>query len=364
MIRLSPSSLERYDRCPGAYWAEKDLPYVESEYNAEGKFMHALMAAQGDKKKELLKQATRSQIADHNFCQREARALHLDVFGLGYSESGVDGWLSEHRSQVRLGQDVLVSGQVDYYSWKGDTGLVIDWKFGRDEVEGASENLQLRAYALICADGKPMTIYVATIQPRVDSDRRVSMAKYEPADLEFAADHIQDIATAVRASETKPLRVPGRDQCKYCKALGTDRCPESREMATALVPLQYSGIMPSGAELGELLEKVVVAEKVIDFLKGYAKERLLAGDEIPGWQLKQNAPMRTLPFTEKVWDFAQRHMETEEFMALCKIGVTDLQNALAHKLGWASKDARGHFNAMAGDAIEMKGKAPSLERVP
>lgn len=364
MIRLSPSNLDRYRLCPGAYWAEVGLPYTEHDGAGEGKLMHAVLAGSDS-----IDKLTPSQRADYNFCQREAKRLHEEIFGTDY-RAEVKSWRAESRLQAKVESDVLLSGQVDYWAWgivyDVPVALVIDWKFGRGEIDTAAENLQTRAYAVLVdvevPGSKPAVVYVAIIQPRADIDSRVTVSRYTPEDIDRANDELKDIAAAIRLAETQPMRYPGREQCKYCKALGTIRCPESAETARALAPIQYADVMPHGADLAAFLDKAAVAKKLIDRLEEYAKERLADGEEVPGWTLKPGPPIRTLPDTAKAWECAQRLMEPEDFLRCCKVTIGALQDALQEQKGWTTRQAKDEFNALMAAAIVMQDKAPSLVR--
>lgn len=372
MIRLSPSSLERYALCPGAYWAEQGMPYQASDYAAEGTLLHSVLG--GSATPEQKASLTRAQKADIEFCVREAKALHVEIFG----GTTVDGCISETKLQAKLDADVLLSGQTDYFAFKSSSvgypfqaeedacnALLIDWKFGRDAVDIAASNLQIRAYAVLLDAGVDglqgkTRVHCAIIQPRVALQDRVTRVVYEPEDIKQARQELLDIASAIRFCGEQ--RNPGKEQCKYCKALGTDRCPESADTAKALAPLALGDVMPTPERLAQALDLAVVAESVIERYRDYAKEFIAAGGVIPGWSLKEGNTVRKLKCAGKAWECAQEVLSPEEFIDACRVGVVDLQNAMADKRRWTQREARANFDHIMAPALTSEQNAPSLVR--
>lgn len=355
MIRLSPSTIDRVAACPGSFLAEKALPWVEGDQADEGKLLHAVMncAAVQDR-------LDGEQKLSIRICTSAGATLveeHL---------SGPTKFVRERRLRCQIG-DMEISGVVDFQAWDGyGSHLVIDWKFGREPVDPAEANRQLRAYAVLAArnreDGFATKVVVAVVQPRVELERRISVAVYTPEDLIAAAEEMQ--ALAAQAVNPDAPRNPGPKQCKYCRAGGTDRCPESRETLVALRPPdEVLAPLPTGEELGTLLKKAKVAEAVIGRLRDHAREELAAGREVPGWQLVPGMKVRTLPDTAAVWARLSDFMDPDDFMRLCKVSIGPLQDAVAEVQGWRAKDAKANFTALLGDAVQLEERAAALKEV-
>ena len=355
MISLSPSSLERIANCPGSYWAEKDLPWKDSPYAAEGNLLHAVMS----------KAATPEQVSSLDSEQknaiRSATASGRDL--LERHVPGATEYIMERKLQCVLGSDAaFLSGRVDLTAIENRTALVADYKFGRSPEAAAELNWQLGAYALLVKRNHDVDrVVVSIIQPRVELDRRVTEAEYGPDELEAFESALLDVAAEVQKAKATPIRNPGERQCKYCKAAGSKRCPESQGLVKDVATTELGVVLPVGAELGALLTKARAARAVIGLLESHAKEELRAGREVPGWGLTDAIPIRTLPNTEQVWAKVSGVMDAAEFAALCKIGVGDLETELRKKLGWRAKDSRAEFGKLLGDAIVMKGREGSLE---
>lgn len=356
-IRLSPSNLERFAMCPGAYLAEEGLPYEESEWNAEGKLMHAAMA----RNPEALSQLNKGQLWDIDICNREARRLHMEVFG----GTKVSGFAHEKKLAIKLEDDVILSGQLDYFAHDTRQALLIDWKFGRGEVTEAANNLQTRAYAVLLdafmlEEGYGMgRVVVALVQPRAPLEDRVTVCEYSGDDIQKARNELKDIAAGIRFSSDQ--RNPG-SHCRYCKALGTQRCLESAQTSADLAPLTLGDIMPTPDHLAKVLDICTVAKHVIERYEDYAKEFIASGGVIPGYSLVPGNNVRKLKDTAKAWGCAQQILDAEEFMGACSVSVTKLEALMQEKRGWTKKEARANFDNIMENAIEREQNAPSLKR--
>lgn len=356
-IRLSPSNLERYAMCPGAYAAEDGLPYQENEWNAEGKLMHAAMARNA----EALAQLNKGQLWDIDICNREARRLHEEVFG-GLK---VAGYAHEKKLAIKLEDDVILSGQLDYFGHDMASVLLIDWKFGRGEVAEAANNLQTRAYAVLLdafmlEEGYSVgRVVVALVQPRAPLEDRVTVCEYSGDDIQTARSELKDIAAGIRFCSDQ--RNPG-SHCRYCKALGTQRCLESAQTSADLAPLTLGDVMPTPEHLTKVLDICTVAEHVIEKYRDYAREFISAGGVIPGYSLVPGNNVRKLKDTAAAWKAGQAVLEPEEFMDACSVSVTKLEAKMAEKKGWTKKEARPNFDSIMEAALTREQNAPSLKR--
>lgn len=292
-----------------------------------------------------------------SYCSEQGRALlteHVD----GEKPETTKEWYS----QARL-LDHIVSAKVDFTAWGETKALVIDWKFGRDPVDRAEVNLQLRPYAIIAAQEKPTIelTTVAIVQPTVAPEDRVTVAQYTRDDIQTAKAELNDILVA--ASKPDAPRKPGA-HCRYCKALGTSRCPESTEQAMSLVPLTNAQVMPTGAELAKFIGAWKLMEPMGKVLLEHAREQLQADpDSIPGWYLTDDIPVRSLPDVETAWAAADAAgVSAQEFMAACSVSVTQLEERMRAKFGWRAKDTKGEFNRIMADALASETKRGSIKR--
>jgi len=349
VIKLAPSSLERYEACPGSYWAEQGMPWVESEYAEEGNLLHKAMYTEG------MQLSTEHQRLVR-ICREAGRQLLVDYLK-GSNQFAHESYLPWQTKKFK------VSGKLDFMAWDEEAALIIDWKFGREPVEVAESNLQLRAYACLMNIHYPRErCVVAIVQPYAEPERRVTVCGYSKRDIELSIEQITEIAAAIETH--RELRKPGPSQCRYCKAAATDRCPESRENVSGLVEIvKREVLMPSGEELAGWLDRAKAAESVIQSIKDHAVAELQAGREVPGWRLGKMQTIRTLPDAAKAWEAASAVLDPAEFTEACKVTVGALQDVMAEKKRWSSREAKENFNAVMGSALVAGERRGSLERI-
>jgi CRISPR/Cas system-associated exonuclease Cas4 (RecB family) len=265
----SASKLARYSDCPGAFNLEASLPTGESSAAANlGTLVHAHLAGE---KVELCEEG--AQIAER------CREQYLEIRDRIIGDESITATVVEER--LWFGQDW--SGAIDRIDFFGDSALLVDYKTGRLEVDHASENLQLRAYAVLVAEHykSVRTVYAAVIQPHTGAPHGTV---YDEDDLAQAREEIASII----AETLKPdaPRRPSPEACKYCRALAI--CPEAAGETKALATRSAADVpaLPD-LELSQLLSASTLVENFIEVIKTEAKARLKAGKEVPGWTLIQ-----------------------------------------------------------------------------
>lgn len=347
MIKIAPSAIERYAACPGAYYAEEGLPWKDSGWNTEGTLLHSAVA--DDAKWDGL---TTEQKRVVSICRAAGRQMLVERVP-GNSKYAHETYLQWTARNFKL------SGKMDFAAWDDEQSLVIDWKFGRELVEVAASNLQLRCYAVLMDINYPRErAVVAIVQPYAEPERRVTICGYGRKDLDQATMELVQIAKTIEDGKDKRVVGP---QCKYCKAAGTQRCPESLQNAVEVAGAELP--LPTGAELAGWLERAKAAESVIEAIKQHAVATLQAGASVPGWRLGRSQTIRTLPDAAMAWEQAQFTVPPEKFTEACKVSVTALQDVMAEHCGWASKEAKDRFNEIMGPALVPVDRRGNLERV-
>ncbi|NBW21229.1 MAG: DUF2800 domain-containing protein, partial [Caulobacteraceae bacterium] len=231
----------------------------------------------------------------------------------------------------------------------------------RGDVEEAVGNLQLRALAALVAIHYMVDVVtVAIVQPLAGPP---SVCRYEAWDLDKAAAEIDEIMA--KANATNQPRNPG-PWCQYCRAAGTDRCPESQRNLVTVAATQADPALT--ADLGRWLDAADAAEEAIANLRAQAKDILQSGGTVPGWTLK---PGR---FTESITDpelvagrFGMLHKDPEEarkaFLRTVSVGKGKLKDEVAKATGEKGKALDARMQALLERATESKLSAPSLARV-
>lgn len=310
-MKITASALERIALCPGSYFAEKGLRSEQHPSAAEGELLHRAMA-----KQVALNELNREQGRLVRLCTELGRELKQRLFGDDPGVVHLERFIS---CRFRAG---TISTKLDYISVHGNRALVIDWKFGYGAVEPSEVNLQLRAYSLAVSHEWPgiTEVHVAIIQPYADREHRVSCCVYDAADLLLATGEmdtiLQHLVTVEAGQFGTAARNPGEAQCKYCKALGTERCPESMATAKTLTAISPGAIMPTGEALSMWLDRCAVVKKVVEVVEKHAKAELEAGREVPGWKLRPGNNVRTLPDAEEAWNVMSDTMTPAGFMTV------------------------------------------------
>lgn len=346
----SASSMERYMLCPGSYMAERGLPETTSDDAETGNRIHAALAGET-----VTPPLTDDEERTMESCQLQAKAL-LDT-------------LLPHRDEMHLERrywrDGEWSGKPDVVAIDTAQGhaVVIDYKTGRGGVTEAAGNMQLRALAvLVSAEHWPERVTVAIVQPLAVA---VSVCEYGPDELLAADNEIKAIIASIHQPDA--IRRPSAKACQYCKAKGTERCPESIAVVESL-PMEVSRdgreIVQTPERLAELLEKLPMVEKVIEAIRGKARRMLEAGETVPGWTLKPGAERETI--TDPTTVFNRAHavgVNSEAFMACVNITKTKLKDAVKTATGDKGKALDARMESILAGCTETKQAAPSLAKV-
>ena len=346
----SASSMERYQLCPGSYMAERGLPEATSEDAETGNRIHAVLA--GDA---VTTPLTDDEERTMEACRRQAEDLITETV------PGNDAIHEERR--LWFGNQWSGKPDVVAVDCIFADGLVIDYKTGRGEVASAEGNMQLRALAVLAAEEHKLDrVTVAIVQPLAGPP---SVCLYAAGDLKTARNEVLGIIDAIRRPDAP--RIPSAKACQYCKAKGTERCPESIAAVESL-PLEVSRdgreIVLTPERLAELLEKLPMVEKVIEAIRGKARRMLEAGETVPGWALKPGAERETITDPTTVYNrAAAAGVNSESFMACVSVTKGKLKDAVKASTGDKGKALDARMESILAGCTETKQAAPSLAKV-
>jgi len=387
----SVSKALQYKLCPGSYQLCQTVPpEPESQWAAEGTLGHTL-----------LENMAWRQFFSASPVDPEAGTdtLHAVTLAWGHVEDLLHEFLGLAWKAKIKSCHVLLETRAWFhsadgaplYSGRNDLAildhagrlLLMDYKFGRGEVDAAAENVQLRALSVALAqqidrnnaDDTTITenlpavteVWAAVIQPRVDP--AVTAARYTREDLDRAAAEVMGIFQAVYA--TNPPRSAGYRQCLYCAAKSV--CPEARGAVDALAglaPVPAAELDDTKAkelattlsvdQLGALLHQCDTAETIASAIRAEAMARAKLGVIIPGWRLKPNSPARQIENTQAAWERVASIVPVEQFVGACKVSVSQLEAALVAAKGIPKKEGKKALAEALGNALTMKDKNPSL----
>lgn len=351
----SASAVHRYATCPGSFLLEQQVPEEPPSADATlGTRVHAALA--GEKVSPRLTEEENRLV---DLCSEQEARLVIDHFG---------GVILEPVREVRLwGFDNNLeeswSGKPDAVYLYANKALVIDYKTGRNKVEAATENLQLRALAVLVWEMLgAYEVTVAVIQPLVGQP---TVCHYTTEDVVRSANQIGRIMRAVKVPGQP--RNPTPEGCKYCKAKAV--CLEAREAALAPPVVNApAGITPdaiaatlTNETLSAFLKRAPQAEAVIDACRAEARRRLEEGTKVPGWKLKPGSTRETITQPEVVFGrFLQVGGTQEMFLPAVTIAKAKLKDALKLATGEKGKPLDARMESILAGCVEAKQSAATL----
>lgn len=341
------SSLHRYSRCPQSF-----DPEAEAQRDAEpdkdrefGVNVHAILAGKAI-----------STSPDEEICVRKCDELRENAVGLWNSE---DAKLVTFRERRLLMMDastmpaVIFSGMVDYIAidYKAKRALIIDYKTGWGETESEESNMQLRAYAALCAVNFDVNeVSVKIVQPFGKSVAQPPVT-YTDQDLDQA---IGEVFKFSRRAMTEAGYADG-DWCKYCPKLKT--CPHllgvAEESALDLLALPKPITELPDDKLSLAFGTYKRAEKIIGVLRDEVKKRLKAGQRIPGFNKKPDATVRVISDLGLVAERAMGYgVKQAAIIKAASMDLKSLSTLLREATDAKGVDLKNIENACLDGAIE------------
>lgn len=295
------------------------------------------------------------------FAVHSREKLTLDLLGEGAEVVDKDCT----RYWLRNGNlDPVGSCMLDYIVRNGSKMYVDDFKSGRGEVDQADTNYQLRfAAAVIWQEFRPEELFVSITQPRAEGER-VTVASFDASAMEAAL--IEMTEGAERAMKPGQKRRPDVKACHYCRARGTEACPESIKTVSAITEASTAAtalITPENAL--EWFGRVELAERICESLRDRLKAMAEAG-QAPGLRLKPGNTIKSISDPKAAWAKIGINIGGAAFADCCKVSLPELSKAYKAQYPEikSEKAAREKVEALLveANAITEKTNAPSLSR--
>lgn len=330
----SASAFGRLALCPGSFMMEKACPDESSSAASEGTLLHAYM-------EQLLTgepwEGTPLTAEQVELCERALRLLDGVKEMIERDNPGAAFHLVSTEERVfyrNLFGTAYYSGQWDALFQidcpDDDFLLVVDWKFGRVEVDSAEANRQLEALVPLVAQKEQGSdiiyhgIYAAICQPRVAGP--ASVAFYDTEAIDQAEQRSLAVAKAAMAPDAP--RYCSEEACRYCRAKAV--CHEAAalvEQASLIATDRDKWELFSPAEKVQAYRLAKTAKKWAAAVD-YRFEQDVAAGLIPGFEM---APGRTsFTVTDPSGAFSALNAEfpdevtAEAFAGCCKVGITEL----------------------------------------
>lgn len=364
----SASSAQADRLCPGRHLAQRGIPTAKESTDASsGSLQHLAFAGEDVKlNRSQKKTVDRGRAIEHYLVNAWLADFNASV-------DGAELMKRAHREQ-RLwlehnGQRIHSAG-IDAFWLTADYehALVEDFKSLFGDIADAAQNEQLRdEAALIWHHFGCSTVTVFINQPGIRwKDDEQELVTYQHADLERAYKEMLERVLASNSINAK--RVPGLEQCKFCRAAGTARCPESQKkmMEDATAPFDWNAASPS--DRGEWVRALKTAEKSVEKALDAAKAAIEADPAAAnGWGIKPGAMQRELKDILAVGailaDAYPDTMTPEKLTAMCSLSVPKLEELFEELAGQPLAKVRTQFDALFADLITKKQKAGSLAAV-
>lgn len=277
---LSASSSDRWLACPPSAVANEAYPNQDTSFTQEGTLAHEvaeIIARNGDLNLEEAKVGVNKEMVD---CAKEYAA---------YIEE-------QKKSNDAI---VLLEQRVDFSAWvpegfgtcdciiiQDDTMTIIDYKYGQGVMVSATNNSQLKLYALGAMNDYGNVLGITKVemhifQPRLNNISSDSLTVDEL--MEWAEKTVKP--TAEKAIKGKGKYDPG-EHCRFCKHAGkcralTKACTEyldthgMRVNLPVLAPYEVADVLRMEPLITLWLKKV----------KEQAFTTLMDGGELPGYKL-------------------------------------------------------------------------------
>lgn len=195
-------------------------------------------------------------------------------------EKGADKVLNEQRLQILDGLTFGTADKVIHFIARKHA-VVLDWKFGKHDVDPAKKNLQGKAYALGVFDlpEKPETVRVIFALPRLNIVHDHTFTRSEMSRLSLEISAI--IARCRQYDETNDVALlnPTDYGCLYCGRKAT--CPHTTSLALGIVqkyePLSlpenlHSSQLTDPKQMARLVDFAKIAEKLASSIKEHAMQ--------------------------------------------------------------------------------------------
>lgn len=331
---IGPSSAKRWMSCPGSVALCETIktPEKPSKFAAEGVAAHTLaeelvtgkcdsldlMGRLGTKvKTEDGFEVTITDEMIEGACEWHDMVLR-DAQDLRSPANSKPGRLPvEGKAEMKvcaLSVDKELTGTCDYAMWrKGDTLYVSDYKFGKGVVVEVEDNEQLLLYAIGVMDTIECWAFdriILTIhQPRAPhAEGRIR--RWE-VPVSFVKSFAAAAKEAVARTRDRVTKLTAGDWCRWCRARGI--CPELANSVAAGARADFSAIAPQGkgqdggvtpeqsldavrqmttAQLGLALAWEGPAETFFGAVREVIREKLEAGEAVPGWKLVEGRAIR------------------------------------------------------------------------
>jgi hypothetical protein len=253
----------------------------------------------------------------------------------------------EMTMNLHISPDVILTyGTCDVIGVYPNMVRVIDTKYGRSLMAPSVGDWQMMLYAAMAmqtygVDSAEVWVY----QPREDTE---FVAEYSGASkiVEAYAEIIFKCKEADAPLHADP------DACQFC--LGKTICPAFMEEASKLPATRTALDVLSPEQIAKALDFARLVEPWAKQVRDYARQRLEAGDEVPGWTLGERTT-RKVEDVNAAYDAVYDVLTQKDFLDVVEVPIGALEDAYARLYkeheGVSLKEARARFRERIGDCV-------------
>lgn len=249
----------------------------------------------------------------------------------------------------------LFSGQGDVVILEQQLrrATIIDFKFGRGEVERAESNYQLAAMAVLVADNFDFvnSVRAMIIQPRaLEKSRRITECEYAKADIDAAREAINAACKEALEAEN-PAQKRGY-WCNYCPS--SYRCRAAQEAIAEQSKLATASpnVAIGAHNARRMFERATLVKKYCDDVLAAVKKYIADNPDAEcGLEFVPGVKRAKLGDAGRIFEAVEGvGITPEEFVSACEVGVAKLQT-LYH----AKRKAANEKQTKKASDMEVKG---------
>lgn len=278
------STAKRVMNCAGSVALAEQMPEQSSTFADLGTLLHEVMArvlGPGTPPHHLFGLTK----GEHTFGPEhmEKVAFAIDAF----DALKLDEYVEEAR--VDFG-DLLpgVFGSADIIGRRGNTAVIVDWKFGDGVPVDPYENHQGLFYAAAAARTKGLEwvfaladeVEIVIVQPPSVKVWNTTIDRLKVFEI--------DLVQAVRKAQQPAAPLAAGDWCRWCPAKAI--CPLLTGAVDRAIQTKLDNL--DAGQIGGYLDQAELLEQFIADLRGLATQLLEAGKPVPGWKLVPKRALR------------------------------------------------------------------------
>lgn len=358
---LSPSAAHRWLHCTAAPRLEATFPDISTPYAEEGTLAHALcvLRLKTHGAKTANTEEEEKEIAD---LKEKYYSGEMDEYVDSYVNIVLQAYAEAkgktHDAALLIEQRLDFSRRVpesfgtsDAIIVADDTLNIFDFKYGKGVKVSARENPQMMIYALGAYDAFSLEynirqITMSIVQPRLANYDTYTISARDL--LSWSADTLEPRARQAFAGGDDARQIPG-DWCRFCKAKGRCKALASHAIQIARIDTK----LLTNQQLGDnILPQLAIIKDWCNAVEQTATEKMLAGEEVPGWKIVEGRSNRKISDAAEVEKALREGGYTEDvYMRPAELKtITELEKAIGKKT----------FGTLCGNYITKPAGKPTL----